>query len=209
MLLFNSFKTPNMVIREEILHSVGAITRHYQPSDIIFNEGEIPKYYYQIASGEAKLNNYTDDGKEIIQTLLEEGQSIGESLLFLDKVYPISAVAITKCSVLRLPKTIFLDLIKLYPEISFNMNKTISQKLYFKLIMSQNLSSQNPMAKLKVLMDYLKSFQKEQSPYSFRIPLTRQQMASLTGLCVETAIRTIKMMERDKIVKIKDRKILY
>ncbi|NML57148.1 Crp/Fnr family transcriptional regulator [Chryseobacterium cheonjiense] len=198
-----------MVIREEILHSVGAITRHYQPSEIIFNEGDIPKYYYQIASGEAKLNNYTDDGKEIIQTLLEEGQSIGESLLFLDKVYPISAVAITKCSVLRLPKSIFLDLIKLYPEISFNMNKTISQKLYFKLIMSQNLSSQNPMAKLKVLMDYLKSFQKEQSPYSFRIPLTRQQMASLTGLCVETAIRTIKMMERDKIVKIKDRKILY
>jgi len=198
-----------MVIREEILHSVGAITRHYQPSEIIFNEGDIPKYYYQIASGEAKLNNYTDDGKEIIQTLLEEGQSIGESLLFLDKVYPISAVAITKCSVLRLPKSIFLDLIKLYPEISFNMNKTISQKLYFKLIMSQNLSSQNPMAKLKVLMDYLKSFQKEQSPYSFRIPLTRQQMASLTGLCVETAIRTIKMMERDKIVKIIDRKILY
>jgi len=198
-----------MVIREEILHSVGAITRHYQPSEIIFNEGDIPKYYYQIASGEAKLNNYTDDGKEIIQTLLEEGQSIGESLLFLDKVYPISAVAITKCSVLRLPKSIFLDLIKLYPEISFNMNKTISQKLYFKLIMSQNLSSQNPMAKLKVLMDYLKSFQKEQSPYSFRIPLTRQQMASLTGLCVETAIRTIKMIERDKIVKIIDRKILY
>lgn len=34
-------------------------------------------------------------------------------------------------------------------------------------------------------------------------------MASLTGLCVETAIRTIKGMEKDKIVKIKDRKILY
>lgn len=198
-----------MVIKEEILHSVGAITRHYQPSEIIFNEGDIPKYYYQIVSGEAKLNNYTDDGKEVIQTLLEEGQSIGESLLFIDKLYPVNAVAITKCKVLRLPKAMFIDLIKLYPEVSFNMNKTLSQKLYFKLIMAQNLASQNPSAKLKVLMDYLKSFQKEQSPYSFMIPLTRQQMASLTGLCVETAIRTIKVMEREKIVKIKDRKILY
>lgn len=198
-----------MVIKEEILHSVGAITRHYQPGEIIFNEGEIPKYYYQIVKGNAKLNNYSDEGKEIIQTLLEEGQSIGESLLFLDKVYPVNAVSITKCSVLRLPKTIFLDLIKLYPEISFNMNKTLSQKLYFKLIMAQNLSSQNPTAKLMVLMDYLKSFQENQSLYSFLIPLTRQQMANLTGLCVETAIRTIKLMERDKILKIKDRKILY
>ena len=89
------------------------------------------------------------------------------------------------------------------------MNKTLSQKLYFKLIMAQNLSSQNPTAKLKVLMDYLKSFQENQSPYSFMIPLTRQQMANLTGLCVETAIRTIKVMEKNKIVKIKDRKILY
>lgn len=163
-----------MVIKEEILHSVGAITRHYNPSDIIFSEGDIPKYYYQIVKGEAKLNNYSDDGKEVIQTLLEEGQSIGESLLFIDKLYPINAVAITKCTVLRLPKTVFIDLIKLYPDISINMNKTLSQKLYFKLIMSQNLSSQNPSAKLKVLMDYLKSFQKEQSRYSFMIPLTRQ-----------------------------------
>ncbi|WP_228459647.1 helix-turn-helix domain-containing protein [Chryseobacterium bernardetii] len=41
------------------------------------------------------------------------------------------------------------------------------------------------------------------------IPLTRQQMASLTGLCVETAIRTIKHMEKEKILKIENRKILY
>lgn len=198
-----------MVIKEEILHSVGAVTRRYRPSEIIFSEGDVPKYYYQIITGNVKLNNYNDDGKEIIQTLLEEGQSIGESLLFMDKLYPMNAVALTECNIIRLPKSIFLDLMKLYPDLCLNMNKILSQRLYFKIIMTQNLSSQNPTAKLKGLMDYLKSFQKEQSPYSFRIPLTRQQMASLTGLCVETAIRTIKMMERNKMVKIENRKILY
>lgn len=198
-----------MVIKEEILHSVGAITRRYKPSEIIFSEGDIPNYYYQIIEGDVKLNNYNDDGKEIIQTLLENGQSIGESLLFMDKLYPINAIALSHCSVLRLPKKVFLDLMKLYPDICLDMNKVLSQRLYFKIIMTQNMSSQNPTAKLKVLMDYLKSFQKEQSPYSFMIPLTRQQMASLTGLCVETAIRTIKGMERDKIVRIENRKILY
>ncbi|SIQ82503.1 cAMP-binding domain of CRP or a regulatory subunit of cAMP-dependent protein kinases [Chryseobacterium sp. RU37D] len=198
-----------MIIKEEILHSVGASIRHYKSSEIIFSEGDPPKYYYQIIRGEAKLNNYTDDGKEIIQSLLEDGQSIGESLLFMDRPYPINAIATTICKILRLPKTIFFDLLKLYPEICLDMNRLLSQRLYFKLIMAQNLSSQNPTAKLIVLMDYLKSFQKEQSPYSFMIPLTRQQMASLTGLCVETAIRTIKVMEKNRIVKIKDRKILY
>ncbi|WP_294245724.1 Crp/Fnr family transcriptional regulator [uncultured Chryseobacterium sp.] len=198
-----------MVIKEEILYSVGAITRKYKPSEIIFSEGDVPNFYYQIINGDVKLNNYNDDGKEIIQTLLEDGQSIGESLLFMDKLYPMNAIALSHCSVLRLPKKVFLDLMKLYPDICLDMNRVLSQRLYFKLIMTQNLSSQNPTAKLKVLMDYLKSFQKEQSPYSFMIPLTRQQMASLTGLCVETAIRTIKGMERDKIVRIENRKILY
>lgn len=198
-----------MVIKEEILYSVGAITRKYKPSEIIFSEGDVPNYYYQIITGNVKLNNYNDDGKEVIQTLLEDGQSIGESLLFMDKLYPMNAIALSHCSVLRLPKKVFLDLMKLYPDICLDMNRVLSQRLYFKLIMTQNMSSQNPTAKLKVLMDYLKSFQKEQSPYSFMIPLTRQQMASLTGLCVETAIRTIKGMERDKIVRIENRKILY
>lgn len=198
-----------MVIKEEILYSVGAITRKYKPSEIIFSEGDVPNYYYQIITGNVKLNNYNDDGKEVIQTLLEDGQSIGESLLFMDKLYPMNAIALSHCSILRLPKKVFLDLMKLYPDICLDMNRVLSQRLYFKLIMTQNMSSQNPTAKLKVLMDYLKSFQKEQSPYSFMIPLTRQQMASLTGLCVETAIRTIKGMERDKIVRIENRKILY
>ncbi|MGL6126561.1 helix-turn-helix domain-containing protein [Chryseobacterium artocarpi] len=40
-------------------------------------------------------------------------------------------------------------------------------------------------------------------------PLTRQQLASLTGLCVETVIRTIKQMKKDQIVKIEKKKIYY
>lgn len=198
-----------MIIKEDLLHSVGATVKQYKSSEIIFREGDPATYYYQIVTGEVKLNNYSDEGKEIIQTLLEDGQSIGESLLFMDKLYPINAIAITNCKVLRLPKSNFLDLLKQYPDICLDMNRLLSQRLYFKLIMAQNLSTQNPTAKLRVLMDYLKSSQEEQAPYSFMIPLTRQQMASLTGLCVETAIRTIKTMERNKIVQIKDRKILY
>ncbi|GEN74538.1 Crp/Fnr family transcriptional regulator [Chryseobacterium hagamense] len=198
-----------MIIKEELLYSAGATVKQYKPAEIIFSEGDPANYYYQIITGEVKLNNYNDEGKEIIQTLLEDGQCIGESLLFMDKLYPINAIALTSCKVLRLPKNNFFELLRQYPDISFEMNRVLAQRLYFKIIMAQNLGSQSPTAKLKVLMDYLKSSQEEQAPYSFMIPLTRQQMASLTGLCVETAIRTIKMMERNKILQIKDRKILY
>jgi len=198
-----------MVIEENLLYSMGASTKTYAAGDIIFVEGDWPMFYYQIIKGEVKLNNYNEDGKETIQIIIEDGQSIGESLLFMEKFYPMNAVAITECEVIKLPRKAFISLLREDAEISYKMNKCLSQRLYFKLIMTQNLSSQNPMLKLIALMDYLKSFAKDQQQYSFKIPLTRKQMAGLTGLCVETTIRTIKGMERASILKIEDRKIMY
>ncbi len=198
-----------MVIDEDILYSMGAVIKSYRPSENIFTEGDLPNYYYQIVKGEVKLNNYNEEGKEIIQGLMGKGQSIEESLLFINKVYPVNAVAITSCEILKLPKFTFLEILKLYPEICFDLFESISQRLYFKLIMAQNLCTQNPAHKLISLMDYLKSSEEEQSPYSFQVPLTRQQMASITGLCVETVIRSLKKMEKDNRVQIENRKILY
>lgn len=198
-----------MVIDENILFSAGAEIRDYKPTENIFSEGDTPHYYYQIITGEVKLNNYNEEGKEFIQNFLSEGQSCGESILFIDKPYPMNAEAITDCSVLRLHKSAFFNLLNKSPKLCLEVSSFLSQRLYYKFVMMLNISSQNPSTRLKGLMDYLKSFQDDESPYSFMIPLTRQQMASLTGLCVETAIRTIKHMEKDKILKIENRKILY
>lgn len=198
-----------MVIDENILHSAGAKIRDYKPSENIFKEGDSPVYYYQIITGEVKLNNYNEEGKEFIQNILSEGQSCGEAILFMDHPYPMNAEAITECSILRLHKSIFFSLLSKSSKLCMEVSSFLSQRLYYKFIMMQNISSQNPSIRLKGLMDYLKSFHNDERPYSFMVPLTRQQMANLTGLCVETAIRTIKHMEKDKIVKIENRKILY
>ncbi len=198
-----------MVIDENILFSAGAEIKEYKPTENIFCEGDSPHYYYQIITGEVKLNNYNEEGKEFIQNFLSEGQSCGESILFIDKPYPMNAEAVTDCSVLRLHKSTFFNLLSKSPKLCMEVSSFLSQRLYYKFVMMLNISSQNPSTRLKGLMDYLKSFQDDESPYSFMIPLTRQQMASLTGLCVETAIRTIKHMEQNKILKIENHKILY
>ncbi|WP_265130726.1 Crp/Fnr family transcriptional regulator [Chryseobacterium oranimense] len=198
-----------MVIDENILYSAGAEIRYYKPSEYLFNEGETPMYYYQITQGEVKLNNYNDEGKEFIQNILSEGHSCGEAILFINKPYPVNAQALTKCVILRLHKSAFFNLLNSSAELCMEISGFLSQRLYYKFVMMQNISSQSPMVRLKGLMDYLKSFHEDERPYSFMVPFTRQQMASLTGLRVETAIRTIKDMEKNKIVQIRDRKILY
>ncbi|MGN7863987.1 Crp/Fnr family transcriptional regulator [Chryseobacterium sp. 22458] len=197
------------MIIEHLLISFGAETKNYKAGDIIFREEEFPLYYYQIKTGKIKLNNYTEDGKEFIQNIFSDGHSFGESLLFVDRPYPMNAMAMEDSVIFRMPKQNFLDLIRDNPEISLNIYQCLAERMYYKYIMFYNLSFQNPVSKLKLLMDYLKSYHEDKAPYSFQIPLTRQQLASLTGLCVETVIRTIKQMEKEKIVKIEKRKIYY
>ncbi|TDX83054.1 Crp/Fnr family transcriptional regulator [Epilithonimonas xixisoli] len=199
-----------MVIDERILLSKGAISEEYNIADLIFTEGDVLKYYYQILEGTVKLNNYTDNGKETLQHIVEKGNSIGEYLLFLENApSPINAIALTPCRILRLPKISFFNLLNQHPEICFEINQNISQKLYFRQIMAKNISTQSPSIKLKALLDYLKSQQPDKTPFSFQVPLTRQEMANYTGLSVETTIKTIKTMEKNNLVKILNRKILY
>lgn len=199
-----------MIINESILESLGATTEHYQPGESIFLEDDTPRYYFQILKGKVKLNNYNHEGREILQSLLESGESVGESLLFVDGyTYPVNAVAMSRCEVFKLRKSAFIDLLEKNPSINMEINRHLSQVLYFKQVMGQILCTHNPILKIKKLLDFLKTKQTETDSFSFQIPLTRQEIANLTGLCVETTIRTVKEMERKNIVKIRERKILY
>jgi CRP-like cAMP-binding protein len=199
-----------MIINELILESMGATTEQYYTGESIFSEDDIPKYYYQIIEGKVKLNNYNNEGREILQSVLELGQSVGESVLFVESAsYPVNAIAISCCRIFKLRKSAFFEMLKKNPDISLEINKHLSKILHFKQIMAPILCSHSPVFKIKALLDYLKRDQLTKEPFTYQVPYTRQEMANFTGLCVETTIRTIKTMERDNVVKIHNRKILY
>ncbi len=84
----------------------------------------------------------------------------------------------------------------------------LSERLYYKYTMLFGVSSNDPSIKIKSLLDYLK-LTKGSKENSFVVPYTRQQIANLTGLRVETVIRTIKKMQEENIVRIQNRKIIY
>ncbi|MDR2238584.1 MAG: Crp/Fnr family transcriptional regulator [Chryseobacterium sp.] len=196
------------MINEDLLLAFGANYETFEMNQTIFNEGNSPKFYFQIIHGIVELNNYHDDGKEFTQNILSDGQSLGESFLFDDKFYPTNATAKTACTVLKLPKTDFFSLLNQNPDVLAGIIKCLADRLYYKYVMLFNVSSPDPVFKIKTVMDYLKGSD-DSSKYSFQIPLTRQQLANLTGLRVETVIRTIKKMHSINLVKLQNRKIFY
>jgi hypothetical protein len=198
-----------MLIPEDLLMSYGAKTDFFKSGEIIFNENDKPKYYYQIISGRIKLNHYNENGKELILAILHHGLSVCELLLFIDQTYPVNAIALEDSEVIRLSKSNFVKMLDDHPEISRTINKFLSERLYQKFIMLENNSSLHPHVRLLGVFDYHKSFYPNQEKFSYEIPLTRQQLASLTALRVETVIRNIKVLEKQNVVKIIQGKIFY
>jgi CRP-like cAMP-binding protein len=194
-----------------ILQLSGAVSKKYPKGFTIFMEGSFPLYYYQLAEGEVKMNNYNSDGKEFIQSIFSSGQSFGEPPLFIDEPYPANAETLSEVVIWQLPKDDFMAMLQKFPEVSIGINKSLSHRLLYKSVMAPDIASQDPAKRLLTLMSYLKDHQKEYSTVdiSFQIPLTRQQLADLTGLRVETVIRTIKQLEKDGKLKIVQRKIYY
>lgn len=196
------------MITVELLEKYGVVKKSFDKNDIIFEEGNLPLHYYQIISGEIKMSNYNDDGREFIQGIFYNGQSFGEPPLFLNQKYPANAIAVEKSEIFVLPKENFMKLLEENPKVSIKVIENLAQRLYYKSVMAAEISTHEPEHRVLKLIDHgiaYFNFQKDKNGYL--INFTRQQIGDLTGLRVETVIRTIKALEKKGELKIINRKV--
>jgi CRP-like cAMP-binding protein len=196
------------MIATDLLEKYGALKKSFDKNETIFEEGNVPTHYYQIISGEVKMSNYNDDGREFIQGIFYKDQSFGEPPLFLNQNYPANAITVNDSEILLLPKSNFMKLLEENSNISIKIIENLAQRLYYKSVMAAEMSTQEPEHRILKLIDHgiaYFNFQKDENGYL--INFTRQQMGDLTGLRVETVIRTIKALEKKGILKIINRKV--
>ncbi len=197
-----------IMIAVSLLEKYGASKKSFNKNEIIFEEGNLPAHYYQILSGEIKMSNYNDDGREFIQGIFYKKQSFGEPPLFLNQKYPANAIAVEESEIILLSKPNFLKLLAENPSVSITIIENLAQRLYYKSIMAAEISTHEPEHRVLKLIDHgiaYFNFQKDKNGYL--INFTRQQIGDLTGLRVETVIRTIKALEKKGELKIINRKV--
>jgi len=191
-----------------LLEKYGALKKSFDKNEIIFEDGNLPTHYYQIISGEVKMSNYNDDGREFIQGIFYKNQSFGEPPLFLNQNYPANAIAVEDAEILLLTKSSFMQLLQDNANVSIKIIENLAQRLYYKSVMAAEMSTQEPEHRILKLMDHgiaYFNFKKDENGYL--INFTRQQIGDLTGLRVETVIRTIKALEKKGVLKIINRKV--
>lgn len=184
----------------------GASVLSLKKDDVLFHEGDTANFFYQVEEGAIKMVTYSLDGKEFIQGLFYQGDCFGEPPLFCDFPYPGSANAMMDSKILRIPKDRFFNLLKDHFEIHIQLDRILCERLKYKNMILSEISFYDPEHRIISLLNYLKS-KAPVSDQRFQVPLTRQQLADMSGMRVETVIRTIKRMEESGKLQILDHKI--
>jgi CRP/FNR family transcriptional regulator, cyclic AMP receptor protein len=183
-----------MMIDIDLLLAMGAAYKKIPKGTIIFGENTTCCFYHQVVSGQVKWVNVNEEGKEFIQDLIGPGECFGEFPLFDKKAYVASAIAEEDSVIIRLHKSSFIQLFKENPDIHFKFSELLASRLRHKFIALQSISSQDPEIRIVALLNYLKQEHKNICPNCHQLKLTRSQIASMTGLRVETVIRSMRHM---------------
>ncbi len=196
------------MIPQDTLFEYNAKIKTFKKDEKIFSEADTARNYYQVLKGAVKMSNFNDDGKEFIQGIFYKEQSFGEPPLFIDVPYPANAITLSDSEIIILPKEQLFNLLNEHQAVHLKITANLAKRLYYKAIIASEISGQEPMHRILRFFDYLKNDVHElSSDSSFKIPHTRQQIADVLGLRVETVIRSIKSLEKKGEVKIISRKV--
>jgi CRP/FNR family transcriptional regulator, cyclic AMP receptor protein len=195
------------MINPEILEEFGATKKILVKTEILFEEGTDANYYYQIITGEIKVLNWSEEGKEFIQGIFTENQGLGEPPLMGRFPYPASGMATMPTEVYKLSYQSFVDLLEANFDIHLKLTHILSNRLQYKAMIMKEMSSYDAEHRIVSLLKYFKK--RDGIKGAFEVTLTRQNIADLTGLRVETVIRTVKLMQEQKKLIIKGRKIWF
>ena len=183
------------MISIDTLLAWGATYKKLGPDETIFREGGECHFYHQLVSGSVRWVNINDDGGEFIQSMIGEGESFGEFPLFDGSTYAASAITNKESVIIRLHKSSFMQILKSDPEIHMKYLKLFTERLRFKFLLLKEISCFGPVHRISSLFNYFKESKKNICGKCNMVKLTRQQIADMTGLRVETVIRSIRQME--------------
>ena len=199
-----------IMINEALLTQYHATVVSLNKGDVLFQQGDSATSFYIVKTGKIKMSNYSEDGREFVQGYFTAGQSFGEPPFFSKGPYPASAAATEKSEVWKIGYNDFLQLLKDNFPIHLEITKTLGTRLVYKSTMLSELAIEEAEHRLLTLIRHLVDHEHLRTQKQVILSFTRQQLADMTGLRVETVIRSIKSLEHKRQLKIdNDGKIVW
>ncbi len=197
------------MIPDEVWRRHGATLVRLSRGETLFEQGATAASFYEVQFGKVKMVSATEQGREFVQGLFTDGQSLGEPPFFAESAYPASAVAVEPSTVWCCRRPQFLALLAEHPDVHLQLTRALSERLIYKSMMLAEIAVEEAEHRLATLIEYFRATQEPVPEGPYRVALTRQQLADMTGLRVETVVRTVKAMEQKGLLRIEEGKVLW
>lgn len=176
----------------------------YKKGSVIYAPGTQPRAVYFIKSGEVRMVTVNDDGKEFIQGIFKANQYFGEPALLVNKPYLAYTIVTRNAEIITVHKDQFFKILEEERSFSMELIRTLSERLFYKSMMLEELANEQAEHRVRTLVGYL--FKNIEN--GTVLDITRQQLADMSGLRVETVIRIVKKLAGQKILKLQRGKII-
>ncbi len=173
--------------------------KQYKRREMVFEEGDYPRYLYFIKSGKIKVFKTNEDGKEYIISVNAAGDFIGYVDLIKEANYAESAAALEDTEVSLIPKEDFQSLLHANRDVASQLIKmlanNISEKEEQLLDLAYNSVRKRVADALLLLHD------KEDKG---EISILRDDLARIVGTAKESVIRMLTEFKEDGYIDILD-----
>jgi CRP/FNR family transcriptional regulator len=183
---------------------VAAVTtvRHYSRGETIFEQGAPSDAFYTIASGRVKIVRMMPSGKDIILEVFGRGDPLGALATYESRPFPASAVALEDTTCLVIPRPVFFKLLEEHPSLVRGLLAGLTVRLIELTNRLADLSGTRIESRFARLFLKLagEMGRPERGGTFVPLPLTRQELADLTGTTIETCIRIMSRWSKEQVV---------
>ncbi|WP_294090832.1 Crp/Fnr family transcriptional regulator [Sphingomonas sp.] len=175
--------------------------RHLEPGATLLWEGEPAEFVGTVRSGMFKLSASLDDGREQILGVAGPGDFVGQPL---DQPATHSLTALGPASLCVMPRQQFHNFALAHPA----MTQALVVRLFGELERARAwmllLGRKNAEERVASLLHDLAERSGADAGAPVDLPLSRQQMAGLLGLTIETVSRRLSRLAADGVITLPD-----
>jgi CRP-like cAMP-binding protein len=177
--------------------------RQLQPRDALGEQGEPADLFALVQVGYLKLGQVTPAGVERLVRFVGPGDCYGAVALVANSRFPVSAIAVQPTRVLVWDRPVINAFAERLPQLKSNVLEEITRRMAGVLTAAQELAAERVPQRVAHALLRVAEYGGVRTTEGVRIvhPLTRQELADLTGATLFTVSRLMSQWEAEGLVR--------
>jgi CRP-like cAMP-binding protein len=175
----------------------------FNVDEVICHSGEPAQQFFVVADGRVKLLRHSLTGRDILLDLLTPGEFFGSFSGQGDDVYPETAQAQSPCCILVIGRKTFQQILKQHPNVALKVIDIMARRLQTANERVHQLSALPVDGRIASILMMLgnKFGEKREVGWLLQVPLSRDDLAGMTGTTTESASRVMSQFQKDGLIR--------